>query len=53
VVSVSARVDDGVSHDLGWWTPLDAGWGQLYHLIPWPASENHRLFDMAISRNSR
>ena len=26
--------DDAVSHAFGVWTPLDAGWGQVYHLLP-------------------
>ncbi|WP_353634592.1 hypothetical protein ABSL23_02235 [Halobacterium sp. NMX12-1] len=27
-------LDDAVSHAFGIWTPLDAGWGQVYHLVP-------------------
>lgn len=27
-------LDDAVSHAFGIWTPLDAGWGQVWHLVP-------------------
>ena len=31
---VLIAADDAVSHAFGVWTPLDAGWGQVYHLLP-------------------
>jgi hypothetical protein len=31
---VLIAADDAVSHAFGVWTPLDAGWGQVYYLLP-------------------
>lgn len=33
-VGVYIMADDAVSHALGWPTPLDAGFGEVYHLLP-------------------
>lgn len=32
-VGVCIAVDDAVSHAFGWWTPLDAGWQEVYHML--------------------
>ncbi|WP_232703159.1 hypothetical protein [Halobacterium wangiae] len=34
LVGAAVALDDAVSHALGVWTPLDAGWRQVYHLVP-------------------
>lgn len=34
VVGALVAADDAVSHALGVWTPLDASFGQVYHLLP-------------------
>lgn len=26
-------LDDWISHALGWWTPLDAGWTVVYRMV--------------------
>ncbi|MFB6270605.1 MAG: hypothetical protein ABEH83_11710, partial [Halobacterium sp.] len=33
-LGAAVGLDDAVSHAFGIWTPLDAGWGQVYHLLP-------------------
>jgi hypothetical protein len=33
-VGVLVAADDALSHGFGVWTPLDAGFGQIYHLLP-------------------
>jgi len=34
VVCAVVALDDVAEHALGVWTPLDAGWRQVYHLVP-------------------
>jgi len=34
LLGVAIGLDDAVSHAFGWWTPLDAGFGEVAHLLP-------------------